>query len=79
VADGSHAFGVFVRQDELGSAGHEPPASDMAPCVANAWQADRGRPSATNGRQRVSAGQPHNAHHCHQKAAERAALPLVLL
>lgn len=27
-------------------------------CVANAWQEDQRRPSATNGRQRVSAGHP---------------------
>jgi hypothetical protein len=30
-------------------------------CVANAWQEDQRRPSAANGRQRVPAGQPHNA------------------
>jgi len=31
------------------------------PCVAIAWQQDRRRPSAINARQRVCAGQPHNA------------------
>lgn len=36
-------------------------------CVANAWQEDRRRPSATNARQRVCAGQPHNANDHHQQ------------
>ena len=35
-------------------------------CVANAWQEDQRRPSATNARQRVCAGQPHNANHDQQ-------------
>jgi hypothetical protein len=30
-------------------------------CVANAWQENRRRPFAINARQRVCAGQPHNA------------------
>jgi hypothetical protein len=31
------------------------------PCVANAWQEDQRRSSVANARQRVCAGQPHNA------------------
>jgi hypothetical protein len=61
VADGSHAFGVFVREDELGSAGHEPPASDKAPRVAKRGRrivGDRPQPTAANAFPQVSPTMP---------------------
>lgn len=36
-------------------------------CVANTWQEDRRPPSATNGRQRVFAVQPHIANNDRQQ------------
>jgi plasmid stabilization system protein ParE len=36
-------------------------------CVANAWQEDQRRPPATNARQRVCAGQRHNANDHQQR------------
>ena len=37
------------------------------PCVAKTWQESRQRPIATNGRQRVSAGQPPNVNDDRQR------------
>lgn len=36
-------------------------------CVAKTWQESRQRPSPTTARQRVCAGQPHNANDDHQR------------
>jgi hypothetical protein len=45
-------------------------------CVANAWQEDQRRPPAANGRQRVSAGQTHNADIDHQRPMSVTNFPL---
>jgi hypothetical protein len=58
--------GVFRGRPGLaGRARRRPERSGGGPmtrrCVANAWQESQRRSSATNARQRVCAGQPHNA------------------
>ena len=44
-------------------------------CVANAWQEDQRRPSVANARQRVCAGQTHNANDDQQQPLSVPGLP----